>query len=139
MIYEIFKYGFILLMLYVCYFVYSFVVKPYIHRKVFQRYCNVVMTPRFVPLLGDAADILKNKETNKFMFWAHIQNAVDNPDCDIKFGLRGSEIRFHITSSEGVKQFIESIPTNVDRGNEQDRYFGKLAPLSFGSLKSTQN
>ena len=105
----------------------------------YQRYHNVTMTPKFVPLLGDSAVVLKYKNENKYMFWEHIQNGVDHPECDIKFGLRGSDIRFYITSSEAVKQFINCIPTNADRGTEQNRFFGKLAPLAFGSLTSTQN
>ena len=40
------------------------------------------MDKSFVPVLGDAAILLKNKNPNRYMVWEHTKNGIENSDCE---------------------------------------------------------
>ena len=136
---ELAKYTLFVLIGYMVYLTYEFVVKPFMYRKMYQRYPNVKMTEKFIPVLGDAAIAIQNVRSNRYMMWGHIKNGLENPDCDIKFVTRGSEIRYFMTSPEAIKQFIDLIPAKIDRNPISNRYLSRLVPAGLGSTPLTEN
>ena len=136
---EITKYVLFVLIAYMVYFTYEFIVKPFMYRKMYQKYPNVKIADKFIPVLGDTAYAIQNVRSNRHMVWEHIKNGVENPDCDIKFITRGPEIRYLMTSPEAIKQFINLIPAKIDRNLTSLRPLIRLAPEGIASIPLTEN
>ena len=103
------------------------------------KYPNVVQTDKFHPFLGDTAMLIKNMQENKYLFYEHITDALKPHKYDIKFVSQGNSLIYFMMSTKAVKEFVDLIPSKIDRSPMFRRYFGKMNPNAFINSKTTQN
>lgn len=106
MVYELFKYILYFIGLVVVYFLYRYVVVPLYVRHKYSKYGNIWMSKKFVPLLGDFAEILEYSKENKFVLTSYKQLSLKKA-CDIRIYFLGDRPKFIMHSLESNKQFGE--------------------------------
>ena len=105
----------------------------------YKQFPNVTMNEKFIPVLGDIANIAKNEKENRFRLRYFIDLALQNKDYDIFIQQLGQVTIVDILSIEGLVEFEKFIPDKIDRHDHGGGFpMGNIIPGSLALNESTK-
>ena len=77
-------------------FVYKHIYLPLRMRAKYSKYENVLMSEKFVPLLGDLSIVIQNEKDGKSKFHHNIEDSLQNKGYDIQLSIMSSFVLFDL-------------------------------------------
>ena len=120
--------------------VYKLIILPLRYRIAFQRYPNVYVTPRYIPMKGDIGMVLQglNEEHGNF-FWSFEKQVQANKNYDLVLMSVGPLQLIVPSSMQAVNEMLEKVPHIIDRSTFERYPLGQQMPSSYPFLKSSKD
>ena len=138
--FEIVKLVLYLIFIFVVWFSYKFVYKPYLIFRAYSKQRNVVaMSKTFVPIFGDLLAYQLQKKFSNFPFAFARDLFKNNPGSKLILLMIGSQDKLVIADSKVAEELVQLIGTKIDR--EQGDIKRNLAfwmGKSFPMIKTTK-
>jgi cytochrome P450 len=97
------------------YYIYDFIVVPLYKKWQFQKYPNVMVSKRFIPLFGDFLEFAQNIEKGK-AYYDHIRyEAKEMVNYDLRVVFEGNSVAVKAVSLQARKELQSLIPNKIDR------------------------
>jgi cytochrome P450 len=124
----------------ILYFMYEFLLKQYLIKRYYSSFPNVYVSPRYVPLFGDAIQYRKDIQEGRPKHYHQIEYALSLGDkYDFRLFAAGNLSFLCLNSRRAFEEFGKVVPDKVDRHTLAQRSFGKLCPKTLLFEKSTEN
>ena len=98
---------------------YEYIYRPLKYRARYGKYQNVIMTNKFVPLLGDLSLVIQNEKDHKSKFHHNIEDSLENKGFDIQLFILGSYVYLDLCSMKAFDEFEKLVPSKIDRDDMQ--------------------
>ncbi|CAI2386469.1 unnamed protein product [Moneuplotes crassus] len=86
---------------------YFIVIKPYLWRKKYQKYSNVLVGDKFIPVVGDSIKELNSIKANKVHYAHYEEDAHITKKYDLMAKLEGSVPVILVLSSRATQEFLQ--------------------------------
>ena len=132
------KYLILLSVLLKTYYVYTYIISPYLLYRKYKNHPNVKVGDRFNPFAGDSLMYLDDVKNGSVFYHSLRKYCNQMKDNDVVLFFSGMKPYFKVRTPKAIKELEKLIPTKVDR--EPDKIgFGKLNGKAFGLIKSTKS
>ena len=120
-------------------FIYVFVVNPFLVRRKYAKYPNVKQSKDFQFMKGDLYEIIENENKGAFRYWHYAEMALEDNPPDLYLKFSGPRPILLMFSPKAIREFAKLVPSKIDRNDYfLDRYLGKMFYGSLASSKSTE-
>ncbi|CAI2366632.1 unnamed protein product [Moneuplotes crassus] len=122
----------------IVYFLNAFVVQPWLFKRRYRKFRNVVMS-QSTSLFGEYEVVERMKKENKFMSYYLMEDGVKNSEMDIRVVFSGKQPYFLLTSCRAFKEFRDLCPKDIDRWDHSSKSFGRMCVGSLDQIRSNQD
>lgn len=123
---------------FVMYLIYKLIIRPLRFRSLYKKYPNVYVTPKFIPIKGDAKEFLDDANLGKSKICHKIRYASMLDKHDMRLFTAGAMVLLHLNSLKAFNELIEKSPEFIDRFDNLTKSFAKLCPKSILFTRTTE-
>ena len=131
------KYLILLIVVSIAYYVYTYIISPYLLYRKYKNHPNVKVGDRFNPFAGDSLMYLDDVKNGSVFYHSLRKYCNQMKDNDVVLFFSGMKPYFKVRTPKAIKELEKLIPTKADRVPDFTGV-GKLNTKGFAHLKSTK-